>query len=89
MLNCRQVARLVAELLDNKPISWTQRVQLWMHLAMCGLCQRFRRTMLRIDRELKSHAQDTPPVPGRPTELSRDRRTALQQLLRQSSDSDE
>ncbi len=89
MLNCRQVARLVAEQLDNKPVSWPQRVQLWMHLAMCGLCQRFRRTMLRIDKELKTHAQDAPPLPGRPSQLPPDRRRALQQLLRQSSDSED
>ena len=34
-----------------------------MHLPMCGICAKFRRTMIRVDRELKDRiAQDQPPV---------------------------
>ena len=56
MFNCKQVSQLVSESLDHKLGLWT-RMQLSMHFAMCGLCARLRKSMLRIHEEAKIHAQ--------------------------------
>jgi hypothetical protein len=55
MYNCKQVSQIVSESLDRKLSFWTW-VQLRMHLAMCGVCSRFRKNMIRVDREVKRHA---------------------------------
>ena len=33
-------------------------MQLWVHLKMCGLCAQFRKAMIRIQREVKAHAEE-------------------------------
>jgi hypothetical protein len=55
MYSCKQVSQIVSESLDKKLTLWT-RIQLRMHLAMCGVCSRFRKTMIRVDREVKQLA---------------------------------
>jgi hypothetical protein len=57
MYSCKQVSQIVSESLDKKLPLWT-RLQLRMHLAMCGICSRFRKTMIRVDREIKQHAHE-------------------------------
>jgi hypothetical protein len=57
MYNCREVSQIVSESLDKRLGFWI-RVKLWMHLSMCGLCFRFRKTMFRIDREVKEHSHE-------------------------------
>ncbi|MBI1367136.1 MAG: zf-HC2 domain-containing protein [Planctomycetes bacterium] len=49
MLNCKQTARLISEGLDRK-LSLRQRMNLWMHLAMCGACSAYRRQIQLINR---------------------------------------
>lgn len=55
MLNCKQISLLVSESLE-KPLTWGQRMQLWMHLGMCGLCFRFSKIMKRLDHEVQDQA---------------------------------
>ena len=57
MYSCKQVSQIVSESLDRQLPFWT-RIQLRMHLAMCGVCSRFRKTMIRVDREIKRHADE-------------------------------
>ena len=57
MLSCKQVTQTVSESLDRKLPFWT-RVQLQMHLGMCGLCRRFRKDMIRVDEEVRRHAAE-------------------------------
>ena len=57
MLNCKQVSQIVTESVGRKLGVWT-RMQLWMHLGMCGLCSRFRKAIIRIDKEARLLAQE-------------------------------
>jgi len=40
MLRCREISKLVSESMERK-LSFRERVQLAMHLAMCRLCAGF------------------------------------------------
>ncbi len=57
MFSCKEVSQIVSESLDKK-LSIMTRVKLWMHLGMCGICARFRKTMIRVDREVKQFADE-------------------------------
>ncbi len=40
MLNCKQASALVSQSLD-RPLSWSERGQLKLHLFICNPCRRF------------------------------------------------
>ena len=80
MLDCRQVSRLVSESLDRDLPLWT-RMQLWMHLAMCGVCSRFRQLMVRIDRELKEKVANDQPPTNKTATLSAEARQKLKKII--------
>lgn len=44
MLNCKEVTRVVSESQERK-LSFSERVQLEMHLAMCKGCSNFRKQL--------------------------------------------
>ena len=44
MPSCRDTTRLASESLDH-PLTWWQRMQVAMHMMMCGPCRRARRLM--------------------------------------------
>jgi len=74
MLNCKETARLISEGLDRKLPLW-QRVNLWMHLAMCGACSAYRRQIQLINRLVRrrfGQMTDTPAKgPPCPPEVKR------------------
>lgn len=80
MLSCKEVSKLVSESLDRK-LSWWQRINLWMHLGMCGLCSRFRKDMIHLHEETQQHAeeieQDTADADVKLSDDSRDRMKRL------------
>lgn len=49
MLTCKQTARLVSEGLDRKLSLW-QRMNLRLHLMMCGACSAYRRQVEMLNR---------------------------------------
>ncbi len=57
MLSCREATKIISESLDRKLPFW-QRMGLWIHVAMCGLCRRFRRDLVHIHQETGQHADD-------------------------------
>ena len=59
MYSCEQVVRLVSESLDKQKLPFWTRMQLWMHLGMCGICKSFRKHMVRVDEEARRHAKET------------------------------
>lgn len=84
MYSCKQVSRFVSESLDKKLGFWT-RMQLWMHLSMCGLCSRFRKALIRVDREVKQHAQEIEHgTSSDDVRLSPQARERIQQKLKSS-----
>jgi anti-sigma factor RsiW len=61
MLNCRQVTARASALLDGE-LSWGQRLQMRMHLAMCRHCSRFM-AQLRLLRLALGDRARTPADP--------------------------
>lgn len=49
MLTCKETARLVSEGLDRKLSLW-QRMNLRLHLTMCGACSSYRRQVETLNR---------------------------------------
>lgn len=52
MLNCKDMTKVISDSLDRK-ISLRQRLELWMHITMCGLCRRFRSNTLAIRKKVR------------------------------------
>ncbi len=61
MLNCKDMTRLISDSLDRK-ISLRQRLELWMHIAMCGMCRAFRANVIALRKIIRE--TETPPDPA-------------------------
>jgi hypothetical protein len=65
MLNCKDMTRLISDSLDRK-ISLAQRLELWAHIMMCGVCRRFRLNAMALRskiRRAKAECEGTGSVP--------------------------
>jgi len=71
MLTCKETARLVSEGLDRKLSLW-QRMNLRLHLMMCGACSAYRRQVETLHRIVRRRfgksavdvtTTDAPPCP--------------------------
>ncbi len=47
MLTCKQASQLISQSLDQ-PLSFPQRLQLKMHLFLCGACSRFKQQLQQL-----------------------------------------
>ena len=61
MLSCKQVTRLVSQGLD-RDMSFTERVRLRVHLAICDGCTNFREQVAFV-REAMAKLADQSPKP--------------------------
>jgi len=65
MLTCKETARLISEGLDRKLSLW-QRMNLRLHLMMCGACSAYRRQVETLNRIVRRRfdesAVDVPPT---------------------------
>jgi hypothetical protein len=85
MLNCQEVSRLVSDSIDRKLSLW-QRMNLWMHLSMCGLCWGFRRYLLNFHEQTHLHASQIEEGVGESQEaLSDEARERIKQALKSQS----
>ena len=55
MLSCKEVSKLVSESLDRKISMWA-RMNMWMHLAMCGICWGFRKNLVLLQKMSRGYA---------------------------------
>lgn len=44
MMTCKQASKLLSQSLDH-PLSWSELMQLKLHLMMCGACSRFKKQL--------------------------------------------
>ena len=63
MLTCKQASKLVSQSLD-RPLSWSEKMQLTLHLFICNPCTRFKQQLkllvvaLRLGRTMTENDQD-------------------------------
>ena len=76
---------IASDSLDRR-LSWTQRLWLACHLAMCGACRACTRQMRAIDSIARKIMleKDLPAPPEQPVWLSESARQRINQLLQQS-----
>ncbi len=58
MMNCRDMTKLISDSME-RPISWRQRMELWMHTMMCGLCRAFRANIVTLRKLARQIGDDT------------------------------
>jgi hypothetical protein len=66
MLNCKDMTKLISDSLEEE-ISVRQRMELWLHLMMCGMCRRFRSNIIELRKRVRGSKDlmdqaDTAPV---------------------------
>lgn len=44
MLSCKQASKLISQSLD-RPLTWSEKIQLRLHLFMCNPCTQFKRQL--------------------------------------------
>jgi len=82
MLSCKEVSKLVSQSLDGK-LSFWQRLSLWMHIGMCGLCWQFRKDVAHIHKEARRHSMDDEEVvEDSEVKLSDESRDRMKRLLK-------
>ncbi len=62
MISCKEAARLISERRD-RPLGWRERIALYVHLSMCGVCSAYRRqidTLGAIARRVGTAVADAP-----------------------------
>lgn len=56
MLNCKQASQLISQSLD-RPLSFSERLQLKVHLLMCDACRRFKQQLNLLKGHIKALMQ--------------------------------
>ena len=52
MLNCKDMTKLISDSLEGK-LSVRQRMELWLHIMMCGMCRRFRSNIIELRKRVR------------------------------------
>ena len=83
MPNCKEVTEMVSMSLDE-PMPFFTRVRMWMHLAMCRYCSRFRRQLLFLQDALRQ-ARTTPDFGPEAPGLSEDARRRIKLAVHEAA----
>ncbi len=51
--NCREMTKLISESLERK-LTWRERLELWFHASMCGMCKVFRKNAMTLRRMMQT-----------------------------------
>jgi hypothetical protein len=78
-MNCQEVARIVSEMKD-RPVSWRARLTVHLHLAMCRMCQTYRKQLDLISRVSRA-AGDLVMDRSTSTTMSEDAKERIKQKL--------
>jgi hypothetical protein len=82
MLRCREITKLVSESMERE-LPLRQRLQVWMHLAMCRLCAGFARQLRCLRRAARENPERLAADPAEPEPaLSREARERIKRALR-------
>ncbi len=82
MLRCREVSKLVSESMERE-LPLRQRLQVWMHLAMCRLCAGFARQLRVLRRAAHENPERLATDPAEPEPaLSQEARERMKAVLR-------
>lgn len=81
MLHCREVSKLVSESMDRE-LPLRQRLQVWMHLAMCRMCAGFARQLRILRRAARENPERVLADPASPEpSLSQEARERIKTAL--------
>ena len=81
MLRCREVSKLVSESMERE-LPLRQRLQVWMHLAMCRLCAGFARQLRFLRRAARENPERLATDPAEPDPaLSQESRERIKAAL--------
>lgn len=53
MLNCKEASQIISQSLD-RPLSFSERLQLKVHLLMCDACRQFKRQLVALQQHFKT-----------------------------------
>lgn len=60
MPSCRDMTKLISDSLDKK-LSVRNRLGLWFHIMMCGMCRRFRSNIITIRKRVRESKSELDP----------------------------
>jgi hypothetical protein len=80
MLRCQEISKLVSESMEHE-LPLRQRLQVWMHLAMCRMCVGFARQLRFLRRAARENAERLVADPAAPA-LSKEARERMKAALR-------
>jgi Putative zinc-finger len=79
---CEVSRFLISKSLD-KELSWGERSRLYVHLAICSQCRRYRRQLKTIRQLIRCYCSHHPEVRNSSWNLSAEARKRIKRLLRQ------
>ena len=81
-MHCQEASRLASDELD-RDLTFSERVGMWAHLAICVSCRRMRAQVRLVQQWAEALCSSTPPPDaGPPTRLSAARRRQIKEALR-------
>ncbi len=81
MISCKHAAELLSQARDTR-LRWWEGLSLWLHLAGCALCRRFRRQSQLVEETGRAIGAES-VVDENSGRLSEDARARIRRALRE------
>lgn len=85
MLNCKDMTKLISDSLEEK-ISVRRRLELWLHITMCGMCRRFRSNIIELRKRVHSSRGLLDQAAIAPTALTTAMKARLEEAIKRHID---
>lgn len=82
MLSCREMTKLISDSLESK-LSIRQRMELWFHIMMCGMCRRFRANIIELRKRLRGSKARLEQIEEITTPLPQATKSRLEAAIKQ------